>query len=654
VPPFDLREAMIISVDDRRGSRWPVPLVLAALCGLAVFGAGFLQQRALDAKIADQKAKAVTLARQVVAPVTKDLTLTKPLPHSAAIRLDHALEKGPLSGGAVLRVRIFAQDGTLLYSTDPDDGANGARVGDATAIRAASGGSTSSSVGTDRVSAPDGKALSAELLQIYAPLSGGKGDPPAAVGVDQRYDPIVTASQQPWHMVQQGSAAAAAILVVICLLLVARRVSVKRAANKARAPAAPKPAKDAPAPEPDASEKERRKPFRKEKSSGPPGPTDAERARKDAQREMQVREALEGQLEQLRTRIREGEDLANRQVLELTQQLQVAAARIEDAEARAAAAPVGVDAERMAAAERQTHETAQRAEQAEARASVAEARVAELEERLADAHRSTIPPPTDERVAELERALAEARTEAADSARRAEATEAVREELETKVAQFGSRAQEQEATATALAGQLREIEAVRADLERRASEAESGGDAVRSVVAQLTAERDSLRARVTELEQAPDGERPTQAAAGIEELEQLASARAELHDLRQQLGHAIERARAAEERGAKLEADLLAERQGVRELSDPTEIDAATNDPVHDEAAGDVPTDDPANPFPWMNGNGNGAASNDGSPGGSEPEPSEDGGPQGDKSLRYRLAQSAARKKGLGEIDLPS
>src|SRR4030095_11496746 len=112
--------------------------------------------------------------------------------------------------------------------------------------------------------------------------------------------------------------------------------------------------------------------------------------------------------------------------------------------------------------------------------------------------RAVQPPPADERIQDLERALEGAKAEAADHARRADATEAVRAELETKVAQFGSRAQEQEPTAAALAEQLRETEAIRADLERRASEAESGGDAVRSDVAQLTAERDALRARLDE------------------------------------------------------------------------------------------------------------------------------------------------------------
>jgi hypothetical protein len=640
---------MIIGIDDRRGARWPVPLALGALCGAAaLFGVGFLQQRALDQKIADQGAKAATAARQVVAPVTKDVSLTKPLPSATATRLERDLKKGPLAGDALLRVRIFAQDGTLLFSTDPDDRPNDSRVGDASAIRAAAVGAVTSSVGTDRVATPGGKATSVELLRTYVELPSGKGNPPAVVGVDQRYQPIEVAAQQPWHTIRLGLEGAAALLAVIGLVLLGRRASVKRAQAKARTPASPKPATDAHATgSGDAAEGgEKKRSFRKEKSStGPPGPSDAEQARKAAQREMQVREALEGQLEQLRTRIREQEDVANRQVMELTHQLQVAAARVEEAEARTASGGGGVEAERLEAAERQAREAAQRAEQAQSRATAAETRAAELEQLLAETHRASTPPPTDERVAELERALGEARAEAADSARRAEATEAVRDELEIKVAQFGSRAQDQEATANALAEQLREIEAVRADLERRASEAESGGDAVRSEVAQLTSERDALRGRVAELEQSAGSTPPAQAAAGIEELEQLASARAELHDLRQQLGNAIERARVSEERATKLEADLLAERHGVRELDDPPAGEAHPDEPPHE---------DPESVYPWMNGSTNGSSPAGGPGPAEEAERPEDEGPSGDKSLRYRLAQSAARKKGLlGEGDAP-
>src|SRR5438093_2593165 len=165
---------MIISIEDRRGARWPAPLILAALCGLAYLGVGFLQQRALDGKISDQQDTAVALTRQTIAPATKDADLTRPLPHATTSRLEHDLEKGALAGDSMVRVRVFAQDGTLLFSTDPDDRVN-AHAGDADAVRAASVGSTSSSVTTDRVSARSQRPSSVELVQSYVQLAAGKG-----------------------------------------------------------------------------------------------------------------------------------------------------------------------------------------------------------------------------------------------------------------------------------------------------------------------------------------------------------------------------------------------------------------------------------------------------------------------------------------------
>jgi predicted nucleic acid-binding Zn-ribbon protein len=273
---------------------------------------------------------------------------------------------------------------------------------------------------------------------------------------------------------------------------------------------------------------------------------------------------------------------------------------------------------------------------------------------------------------------------AADSARRAEATEAVRDELETKVAQFGSRAAELEATTAAVTLQLREVEAAKADLERRAHEAESGGDAVRGEMAQLTAERDALRARVVELEAAPPSttnapdarteELEQQLDATRMELEQMdqrlrnayaeaaqtrslqrepdpaAAPRGDPHapELRQELGRAIERAQVAEERAAKLEADLLAERHGIRSLDEGADPEAHTEQDHEPELD---PTLDPElepefEPIPAFRSMGP-------SPSNGMSETNGDA-QEGDKSLRFRLAQSAARKKGLGDLEPPS
>jgi len=679
---------MIIGTDDRKGSKWPLFAVLVVACGLLIAGTSFMQKTALASKVDAQESKASSVVRQTIAPIVGGANLTEPLPEATATKLRNQLRNGVLAAGVIVRVRVFAQNGLLVFSSDPADDP-GTKPGDADAIRSAAGGAPSSVAGMDRVSI-GGRPSSVELLHTYVRLQGARGKPGGAVSVEQPYEPLEAASQQPWHTVQLGLAAAAAVFLLITLLLLSQRFAVKRARARAHSrPASPpgtspRPTEEAAKPQP------KRWTFRKDKQSaadgGTPSKEEVERAEKEAQREIQVREALETQLEQLRTRIREQEDQAGRHVMELTQQLQVAAARVEEAEARAAAPGDGEAAQRLAAAERFAQEAGQRAREVEARATAAEVRVTELEARLVEASQANMQPVVGDRIAELERAAQEAMTAAADSARRAEATEAVRDELETKVAQFGSRAAELEATAAAVTLQLREVEAAKADLERRAHEAESGGDAVRGEMAQLTAERDALRARVVELEaaspattNAPDArteEVEQQLDSTRMELEQmdqrLRSAYAELaqarslqrepdpaavpredphaHELRQELGRAIERAQVAEERAAKLEADLLAERHGIRSLDEGAEPEAHTErDPEPElDPALDPSLDPEFEPIPAFRSmvpspsDGNGT-----------PETNGDA-QEGDKSLRFRLAQSAARKKGLGDLEPPS
>jgi len=679
---------MIIGTDDRKGSKWPLFAVLVVACGLLIAGTSFMQKTALASKVDAQESKASSVVRQTIAPIVGGANLTEPLPEATATKLRNQLRNGVLAAGVIVRVRVFAQNGLLVFSSDPADDP-GTKPGDADAIRSAAGGAPSSVAGMDRVSI-GGRPSSVELLHTYVRLQGARGKPGGAVSVEQPYEPLEAASQQPWHTVQLGLAAAAAVFLLITLLLLSQRFAVKRARARAHSrPASPpgtspRPTEEAAKPQP------KRWTFRKDKQSaadgGTPSKEEVERAEKEAQREIQVREALETQLEQLRTRIREQEDQAGRHVMELTQQLQVAAARVEEAEARAAAPGDGEAAQRLAAAERFAQEAGQRAREVEARATAAEVRVTELEARLVEASQANMQPVVGDRIAELERAAQEAMTAAADSARRAEATEAVRDELETKVAQFGSRAAELEATTAAVTLQLREVEAAKADLERRAHEAESGGDAVRGEMAQLTAERDALRARVVELEaaspattNAPDArteEVEQQLDSTRMELEQmdqrLRSAYAELaqarslqrepdpaavpredphaHELRQELGRAIERAQVAEERAAKLEADLLAERHGIRSLDEGAEPEAHTErDPEPElDPALDPSLDPEFEPIPAFRSmvpspsDGNGT-----------PETNGDA-QEGDKSLRFRLAQSAARKKGLGDLEPPS
>src|SRR5439155_7072525 len=318
---------MIIGTDDRRGIKWPLFAVLVVMCGLFVAGASFMQRSALTSKVKSQESKASAIVRQIVAPAAATANLTKPLPSGTAAKLRNQLQNGPLAGDVIVRVRIFSQDGRLLFSSDAGDDP-GTKPGDADAIRSAAGGAATGVVGIDRVSIGT-RPTSIELLHTYVRLQGARGKPSGAVSVDQRYAPIEAASQKPWHTAELGLGAAAVVFLLITLLLLSRRLSIHRARARAHSRPASPPGTSTRLTADEGSPKAdpKRWRFRRDKEAtadGRPSKEEVERAEKEAQREIQVREALETQLEQLRTRIREQEDQAGRHVLELTQQLQVA------------------------------------------------------------------------------------------------------------------------------------------------------------------------------------------------------------------------------------------------------------------------------------------------------------------------------------------
>ena len=143
-----------------------------------------------------------------------------------------------------------------------------------------------------------------------------------------------------------------------------------------------------------------------------------------------------------------------------------------------------------------------------------------------------------------------------------------------------------------------------ADLERELAESHAQLEQMEFRLQRAYADAEEARARL-QVEPPQASEDP---AAG-------AGSGAEVQEVRQELARAIDRAQSAEERAAKLEADLLAMQHGVHAIAD--------------DAVGDG--DDDA-----TTGNG-------------------DGGVDGDvdadgKSLRYRLARTAARKKLSGDI----
>ncbi len=510
---------MIGGTKVRRSSKWPLFVGLAIACAFAVALSWFLQQRALTSATAGEEGKVTAFVKQTVGPAVSGADLSKPLGSSVRQRLDQKLDKGVLASGPIVRVRVFSINGQLLYSTDAADKLGSAAFGYPDALRGAAGGALTSLVDDDSVTVKGG-VQSLRLLRTYAPLKGAKDRTIAVVAVDQRYAPLEQAARSPWHTVQMGFAVLAVLFLGLALYGVLRRSSAKRSASRSGFGTAKKRAANEPA--------ETKRAL--------------EAAEKTAEREGQIREALEDQLEQLRAKLSEQDEATAAATRELTEQLAAATLRAEQAEAGGP----GPSANERDAAAAQVHEAVERLTQMEARALSAEAKLSKLEGQMHEMETAAAqaPPPQElpedlaamvgelsearrsateqqrraleqeqraleaseranaaqhraedlareseqmsARLAELEQAAVDATRTAAENAQRADATEALRGELEAKLAQVGARGQELETRA--------------AELERRASEAETSGDVVRSELAELGAERDALRTRAAAVE----------------------------------------------------------------------------------------------------------------------------------------------------------
>jgi hypothetical protein len=536
----------MIAGSKRKGGRWPIFVGLALLCILVIFGAGFMQSRTLASKVADQVGKAEGFVGDTVSPAVGSADLSQPLSASLSASLDQKFSKGVLAGGTVVRVRVFATDGKLIYSTDGSDQIGAGKVGDDDGIRAAAAGATTNLVDDDRVSTDGGASQSVHMLQAYVPLSSGTGGRPlGVVEVDQRMRPIEDAAKQPWRTVQLVAVFVAFLFLELGLVSFARATAAKQLASRSGFATAAA-------------------------QSSAQAVTDAKAADKEAQ----IRLALEDQLETLRTQLKRQEEESTNAAREFAAQLQEASRRSGEPP-RGAAPPdevIRAADERIHAAELRAEEAERRGSVAASRVDVAEARLAQLEAELAkaaSAAKETSPTsPTaaaaddgegaskarrehedlkaeheklrgeleaerarhegargeqeamatrigelerqssetvartdvqtqraesaEAKVAELQAQIDAVRKETAEHRNRADATEAVRMELETKMAQITSRAQEAEQRAAQFEEKVREAAEVAREENDKVLEAQRAGDVVRQELVTVSSERDAI------------------------------------------------------------------------------------------------------------------------------------------------------------------
>ncbi len=334
-----------------RGSKWLLWTGLSVACLIAVFVAMNLQERAITAKVAKEVAGVEDFAASDLSASLQGIDLSQPLSEGGvSAALTQQLERGILSNSTV-RVRIFATNGILLYSTDEGDRLGAARIGDPDAVRAAAAGAANSIVSDDRVSSDGGNSQSLRLLQVFAPVPIGASEAGSVVEADVKYRPIENASKKPWSTVMLGAAAAAIVFFVLALFGLGRTLTAKKLAAR---------------------------------SGFAAQPGDLRKAQKQASKEAKAREALENQLEALRDQYKELQESTTAVSRDAAAKLEAATRRPEAGDGRrpsdGSGEPADADGHEalMRIAEGLANEADDKRQRAEARAEEAENRAADL------------------------------------------------------------------------------------------------------------------------------------------------------------------------------------------------------------------------------------------------------------------------------------
>jgi hypothetical protein len=594
----------------RSASGWKILIGLAVACGVLVFLGGFLHRRSLEDSVQKTQDASTAYVKTKLAHAVDGIDLSQPVKGATTASLTKDLD---LPNGD--EVRIFAVTGTPVYSSP---GLGGFPADDEALHTAVTGDPSRVIDGSD--------------LRVYAPIVG-KGQRVAAVAaVVTSYTQLRSDASGPLDDLRLPLVGLGVVLLIVGLIMMVRATkgaapvraadpvpAQAAAATKSRvtgfepvAAAAPVPASDqAPTAEVEAADpappKQRfglrigRSREAPEISQAPveTGPEKPKRAllgkRSTAEpeaaptsvapqaastsaidREVAIRHALEDQLEQLRTQVKIHEDERVNAVRELSAQLNDATRRAEAAEAlvrgsgeTAGPAAANGAAEQIAALEQ---------ELARAKASAADAIARADDAQRAAAAAPVAPPPdpaAEQRVAEIAAQLQDAQQRAtsaeqraASAEQRAASVESVRDELEVRVAQLGAKTGEVEQRAS--------------ELEAKLNEANAGGDAVRAEIATLTAALTSANSRVQELESVTP-------ASGDQDAD-----RAEITRLRGELAKHMERAQAAEDRIATLEADVAAATRGIATVpQERASAEAAAPEPTPPTAA-PAPVQEPA------------------------------------------------------------
>ncbi|HEX5936081.1 MAG TPA: hypothetical protein VFZ75_00085 [Actinomycetota bacterium] len=208
-------------------------LLLLVVLAVALLALSIFQRdRALEQGYKDAQHRAEIYAGTVIRSGLTSRDTSSPLDGPTRTALLAEIQGFVLTDPAVARVRLWAPDGTLLFSTDPADEA-GTAVRD-TSIERASDGQVVSRLAAERLSPPateEGEPRVTPLFQTFAPLRAtGTSEVSGATEVEQFPATIEEAADDPWWVVQVATSGIAVMLALLAFVSVVRDMRRRRSA----------------------------------------------------------------------------------------------------------------------------------------------------------------------------------------------------------------------------------------------------------------------------------------------------------------------------------------------------------------------------------------------------------------------------------------
>jgi len=192
--------------------------VLTVVCLVAVMVARQQQEQGLQRKMEAAQERAVRFTQNVLAEPLDAKRVSQPIGRSGYDALLTELKHGLFNDQRVVRVRVWRDDGMLVFTTDHPGDIGSALANDVGVdLRPALRGDLTSVVVSESFARDDATTPEpTALLSTFIPLrSADKATVFGVVQIDNDYGLMVDATEHPWKQVQ----IAFAILALICLVM---------------------------------------------------------------------------------------------------------------------------------------------------------------------------------------------------------------------------------------------------------------------------------------------------------------------------------------------------------------------------------------------------------------------------------------------------